>query len=261
MAGAAKAARPVPQDGSVTFGRARSTGSVVDAVVEQVERTITERQLPAGFRFGTKHELCEQFDIAPATLGEALRVLRGRGVIEARPGPGGGLFVTERSPLLRLAHSVMQLREQGATVNQMVAVLDALDESVVSDAAAHRTDADLQDLDELMEQVSKVWHKPVDGLRANWRLHRRIAEISPNPVLRAFYLNLVDYIEGELADGGPGQASLEVPGFDAGSADRLDMHRALVEAIRDGDQDQVRSAVLRHRTLGRPLTPGQRPSC
>ncbi|MEU9888831.1 GntR family transcriptional regulator [Sphaerisporangium sp. NPDC051011] len=149
---------------------------MVDSVVERMERIIIERRLPAGYRFGTKQELCEQFGIAPATLGEALRVLRGRGVIEARPGPGGGLFVTERSPRLRLAHSVMRLREHGATVNEVVAVLDALDEAVISDAAVHRTDEDLKDLDDLMEQVAAVWHDPVDGLHANWKPQRRIAE-------------------------------------------------------------------------------------
>ncbi|WP_189262013.1 FadR/GntR family transcriptional regulator [Streptomyces fuscichromogenes] len=249
MAAAEKAVRPVAEGRSVTFDRARSTGSVVDSVVEQVERTIAERRLPAGYRFGTKQDLCEQFGIAPATLGEALRVLRGRGVIEARPGPGGGLFVTERSPLLRLAHNVMQLREQGATVNQVVAVLDALDESVISDAARYRSKDDLGDLDALMGEVADVWHVPAEGLHANWRLHRRIAEISPNPVLRAFYLNLVDYIESELAGGQA--ATMDVPGFEAASEDRLDMHRAIVEAIRSGDQDEVRAAVLRHRTLGR----------
>lgn len=249
MAAPEKAVRPTRQGGSVTFDRARSTGSVVDSVVEQVERIITERKLPAGYRFGTKQDLCEQFGIAPATLGEALRVLRGKGVIEARPGPGGGLFVTERSPLLRLAHSVMQLREHGATVNEVVAVLDALDEAVISDAARYRSEDDLRDLDSLMTEVTAVWHLPAEGLHANWRLHRRIAEISPNPVLRAFYLNLVDYIESELS--AVEAASMEVPGFKAESEDRLDMHRAIVEAIRSGDQDDVRNAVLRHRTLGR----------
>jgi DNA-binding FadR family transcriptional regulator len=251
MPAPAKATGSAADDGSVTFGRARSTGSVVDSVVEQVERTIAERRLPAGYRFGTKQELCEQFGIAPATLGEALRVLRGRGVIEARPGPGGGLFVTERSPLLRLAHSVMQLREEGATVNQVVAVLDALDEAVIADAAVHRTQADLAELDALMERVADVWHVPADGLHANWRLHRRIAEISPNPVLRAFYLNLVDYIESELSGAEGASASWVVPGVNPDSKDRLDMHRAIIEAIRSQDQDQVRAAILRHRTLSR----------
>lgn len=249
--GASREAGSAGNGSVVTFNRARNTGSIVDSVVEQIEETITRQGLPAGYRFGTKQELCEQFGIAPATLGEALRVLRGRGVVEARPGPGGGLFVTERSPLLRLAHSVMELRQRGSTVNEMIAVLAALDEAVVSDAAVHRTDQDLRDLDDLMNRLAEVWHDPVNGLHANWRLHRRIAEISPNAVLRAFYLNLVDYIDGELAADGDSPPRLPVPGFVADSEQRLEKHRDLVAAIRSGDQTRVRTAVERHGSLDR----------
>jgi GntR family transcriptional regulator, transcriptional repressor for pyruvate dehydrogenase complex len=232
-----------------SFTRVRSSGSVADTVVDEIESIIMRDKLEAGHRLGTKQELAEQFGVAPATLGEALRVLRARGLVEARPGPGGGVFVTFQSPLIRLAHSVLALREGGATVNEVVEVLDALDEAVVRDAAAHRTAADLADLDALMTELSQVWHDPVEGLHCNWRLHRRIAEISPNAVLRTFYLNLVDYIEGD-AEGDDGH-SLAVPGFQQDTEERLRIHFELVEAIRSGDADELRSAVVAHRTLGR----------
>lgn len=232
-----------------SFTRVRQSGSVADTVVDEIESIIMRDKLQAGHRLGTKQELAEQFGVAPATLGEALRVLRARGLVEARPGPGGGVFVTFQSPLIRLAHSVLQLRERGATVNEVVEVLDALDEAVVRDAASDRTDADLADLDALMAELSQVWHDPVEGLHCNWRLHRRIAEISPNAVLRTFYLNLVDYIEGDAA--GDDGHSLAVPGFQQDTEERLRTHFELVEAIRSRDPEQLRAAVVAHRTLGR----------
>ena len=177
-----------------------------------------------------------------------MRVLRARGVIEVRPGPGGGLFVANQSPLIRLAHSVLKLREGGATVNEIVAVLDALDEAVLRDAALHRTEQDLAELDALIAELAEVWGDPVAGLHCNWRLHRRIAQISPNAVLRTFYLNLVDYIEAESV----GESStLDVMGFHADTDERLQIHRDLVEAIRTRDESLQRDAIVRHRTLGR----------
>jgi DNA-binding FadR family transcriptional regulator len=234
-----------------TFHRVRTAGSVADTVVDEIEALIAREKLPAGHRIGTKQELAEQFGIAPATLGEALRVLRARGVIDARPGPGGGVFVANQSPLLRLAHSVLKLRERGAPVNEVIEVLDALDEAVVRDAAELRTEQDMAELDALMAELSDVWHDPIEGLHCNWKLHRRIAEISTNAVLRSFYQNLVDYIEGEsLAPDDP-QGALAVPGFRQDTDERLQAHYDLVEAIRSGDQELVRAAVVRHRTLGR----------
>lgn len=228
--------------------RLRITHSVADGLVEQIEARIAREQLAPGARIGTKQELCEQYGVAPATLGEAMRVLRARGAIEVRPGPGGGLFVAYQSPLIRLAHSVLRLRQDGATVNDIVAVLDALDAAVMRDALAHRTAADLADLDALISELAELWHDPVAGLHHNWRLHRRIAEISPNAVLRTFYLNLVDYIESESV----GESStFDVMGFHPDTDERLQIHRDLVEAIRTRDESLVQETLLRHRTLGR----------
>lgn len=229
-------------------GRARISQSVADGVVREIEDLIARENRQTGYRIGTKHELCERYGVASATLGEALRVLRARGVIEVRPGPGGGIFVAEQSPLLRLAHDVLSLRQQGATVNDIVEVLDALDEAVLRDAAEHRTDADLAELDALLVEVAETWHDPIAGLHGNWRLHRRIAQITPNAVLRTFYLNLVDYIESESV----GESrTFDVLGFHPDTDERLQIHRDLVEAIRSRSIDMQRDAIVRHRTLGR----------
>jgi len=228
--------------------RERISQSVADGLVQEIEDTIARENLPAGYRIGTKQELCDRYRVASATLAEAMRVLRARGVIEVRPGPGGGLFVANQSPLIRLAHSVLKLREGGATVNEIVAVLDALDEAVLRDAALHRTDQDLAELDALIAELAEVWGDPVAGLHCNWRLHRRIAQISPNAVLRTFYLNLVDYIEAESV----GESStFDVMGFHPDTDERLQIHRDLVEAIRTRDESLQRDAIVRHRTLGR----------
>lgn len=238
------------QEDARTFQRVAPAQSVADRVVTEVEAMIKAEDLAPGHRIGTRQELCEQFGVAPATLGEALRVLRARGSVDLRPGPGGGIFVADQSPLIRLAHSVLRLRQTGAPVNDVIKVLDALDEAVMHDAVTHRSEADIADLDAVMAELTEHWHDPIEGLHGNWRLHRRIAEISPNAVLRTFYLNLVDYIEGETA-GAAGDEALAVPGFRQDTDERLHIHTALIEAIRSGDIEAGHKAVLDHRTLGR----------
>jgi GntR family transcriptional repressor for pyruvate dehydrogenase complex len=238
------------QDDARTFQRVAPAQSVADRVVTEVEAMIKSEGLAPGHRIGTRQDLCEQFGVAPATLGEALRVLRARGSVDLRPGPGGGIFVADQSPLIRLAHSVLRLRQTGAPVNDVIKVLDALDEAVMHDAVLNRTDADIADLDAVMADLAEHWHDPIEGLHGNWRLHRRIAEISPNAVLRTFYLNLVDYIEGETA-GAADEDALAVPGFRQDTDERLHIHEALIEAIRSSDVEAGRKAVLDHRTLGR----------
>jgi DNA-binding FadR family transcriptional regulator len=217
--------------------------SAAEQIVLEVEASIRRERLPAGHRIGTKQELCARFGVAPATLAEALRVLRTRGAIAVRPGPGGGAFVADASPLIRLAQTVLALRDEGATVNDVVGVLDALDEAVITDAALHRTARDLRDLDALVGKLAAAWADPAQAGCCNWQLHRRIAEVTPNAVLRAFYQNLVDYIEGEDL-----QAPNSAPDLRLDSEDRLRVHYDIVAAIRSQDVAAVREVAFRHRT-------------
>jgi len=214
-----------------------------DVVVRSIQRQIAVDALPAGHRIGTKSELGRELGVSPATLAEALRVLRGRGAVDVRPGPGGGVFVAAQPPLLQLAQTVTELREQGASVNDVAAVLDALDEVVVRDAATHSSRQDLDDLDELVNGLRRVWGDGAQRARAMRALHRRIADISPNPVLKAFYVHLVAYLDDALDEPNA------VKGFDPASPERLRVHLELVEAIRSGKQLAVDAAVRRHRQV------------
>jgi DNA-binding FadR family transcriptional regulator len=94
-----------------------------------------------------------------------------------------------------------------------------------------------------MVKLAAAWHDPAEGSYCNWQLHCRIAEITPNAVLRAFYQNMVDYIEEEEF-----QAPLSLPGFRFDGEERLRVHYDIVAVIRSRDAEAAREAAIRHRT-------------
>ncbi|MEZ7130493.1 FadR/GntR family transcriptional regulator [Nonomuraea sp. AD125B] len=229
----------------VAFDRSDARSSIAETLVERLENAIRRNHLAPGHRLGTKDELRQQFGVAPATLAEAIRVLRLRGVLDVRPGPGGGLFVAEQSPLVRLGHDMLQLGADGASAKHCLAVLDVLDQEVALDAAAHRTEQDISELTELVEQLRRSWPDPAEAQRCVWDLHRRLAMISPNVLLRTMYIRLVDYITGDLS------SAITAEDFRVGSADRLQVHVDLAEAVIRGDQRSAEETALRHRGLER----------
>jgi GntR family transcriptional regulator, transcriptional repressor for pyruvate dehydrogenase complex len=219
--------------------------SVAERVVGTIERAIRGGGYQPGVRLGTKDELRQQLGVANATLGEALRVLNTRGVVELRRGPGGGIFVADQSPLTRLGHQVLELRPDQAGVADCIAVLDALDGEIMRDAAVHRTAADIAALREALTRLETAWPRPDEAQQRIWDLHRRIAEVSPNAVLKAIYLNLVDYIQRDLG------SAIHDAGYGLNHERRLRIHAALVEAIVAGDVRLADKANARHRSAPR----------
>lgn len=212
--------------------------SRAEALARRIEEHIRDNALPEGARLGTKGDLRREFGVAVGTVNEALRVLETRGLIEARPGPGGGVFVATPSPHLRLSHLILGFREGAMSIGHCLAVRNALEPLVAEEARRFRTDEDIAELRAILAQMTESLDAPDRFLRANWALHRRMVDISPNAVLRAVYVALMDFIEAGVKDVTPdevfrGRANLRV-------------HEALIEAIASGDAASVARAVRRH---------------
>lgn len=211
-----------------------------ETVGHAVERLIRDRQLKPGERLGTKETLRGEFRVAVATFNEALRMLESRGVVELRPGPGGGVFVARPAALVRLGHKMLALDSEAANVAGGLAVRDALEPLVATEALKHHTAADLADLRRLVAEMARCTD-PADYLRANWALHRRLVQISRNQLLVQLYLGLLDLADEHL------QAVRVDP--DMSIAGGVAVHTALVEAIAAGDRAAVAAAVRDHAQL------------
>jgi len=206
-----------------------------------LEERISVQGLEPGAFVGTLPSLREETRYARATVSEAVRLLRERGVLEIRPGRTGGLFVAETSPVVRLRHTLLTVEDQPSAVMDAIELRDHLEELIAVGAARCRTDKDLAELRLLLRDMesSTDW----DGfMRANWALHERIAAICPNAMARAVYIGTLGHLSSAASsrfDEGEAEAT-------AYRADRLRVHADLVEAIASGDLTTVRQAVTNH---------------
>jgi DNA-binding FadR family transcriptional regulator len=172
--------------------------SRAEAVARNLETAISDGTIPAGSRLGTKDDLRRRFGVAAGTLNEAIRLLQIRGLVEARPGPGGGLFASSPSPAARLAQLVLGFREQGATASDCLVVRAALEPLVATDAAEHADADDVAELRAILDRMAPLVGDVPAFLRAAWDLHRRVARISPNAVLASAYVTVLDFAQDRL---------------------------------------------------------------
>ncbi|MEC3993763.1 FCD domain-containing protein [Actinacidiphila sp. DG2A-62] len=233
-----------PKDASGRSGRVGAGTTRAEAAARHILALAEGRG--AGVRLGTKEELRAQCGVSVGTFNESLRLLQARGVITVRPGPGGGLFTAEQSPMVRLGNSVLALDAQQTDVAEAVRIRDALDPLLIEDALWHASPADIADLREKLADMRRAveTEDPVAFVHANWRLHARIAAISPNPLLRSLYSSLLDLIESH---------TLAVQPFGDRPlgeyiADRHRLHGALVDALDRRDRAEALRLVHAHNT-------------
>ncbi|GAA1706871.1 FCD domain-containing protein [Kribbella yunnanensis] len=204
-----------------------------------VEEQIRLDGLAAGAAIGTLEELRLQSGFSKPTVSEAVRLLRDRGVVLIKPGRGGGLFVADRGPVVRLRHTLLSVAEAPTTVMDAVELREHLELLVDQGAARCRSDADIDALRRLVAAMGEAADWPA-FMAANWALHERIAEICPNAMASAVYTSTLGHIA----------AATPVFDDDADFGDYRDLrhrvHVELVEAIASGDPDQVAAAVAAH---------------
>jgi DNA-binding FadR family transcriptional regulator len=201
---------------------------------EQAAEQLTAMAMSSqpGERLGTKDELRAHCGVSVGTFNEALRMVQARGLVTVRSGPGGGLFASQQSPMVRLGNSMLALGDEAASVADAFRLRHALDPLLVEDALEHASAHDIAALRAELDQM-KVAAGNGDSaafVHANWALHARIAEISPSAMLRSFYLNLLEITESHLLAVMPDDEQLREY-----VQSRYELHVALVDAIAGHD--------------------------
>ena len=217
-----------------------------EQAAEQLARMVASLQ--PGDRLGTKDELRGACGVSVGTFNEALRMVQARGLVTVRSGPGGGLFASRQSPVVRLGNSMLALDDDAASVADAVRLRNALDPLLVEDALEH---ASAHDVNALRTELAQMKAAADCGdstafVRANWGLHARIADITPNAILCSFYLNLLEIIESHLLAVQPVEDA-PLPEY---IHSRYVLHADLVDAIAAHDVKAL-ELIREHNTTGR----------
>lgn len=232
---------PPPVGGSPRPAPGRTASRVEGATAAIIEIAHAH---PAGTRLGTKEDLRTQCGVSVGTLNEALALAQIRGYVTLRPGPGGGVFVTERSAVVRLGNSMLSLDTADPSVADAIRVRDALDPLLIDDAVRTADDDDIarmrRHLSEMRAAIDNGEH--IAFVQENWALHQAIAEASPTWLVRSIYLGVLEILQNHTV----GLAPTPGDGLPDYIESRFDLHERIVDAIEARDASLAQELIRTH---------------
>ena len=218
--------------------------SVVDAVVEQIERMILSGVLKSGSQLPSERELSDQMSVSRPKVRDAIKVLEQRGLLTVKHGEG--TFV---SPLIGTALSPAMVDLFARHPEAFGSYLEFRKEveGFAAYVSAQRATADdLAIIERIVSEMQKA-HDAGDSVREldlDVSLHAAIVDATHNPTLSHVMASIYDLMRRGVFFG---RALQERSGF---SRDRLlEQHRRIAEAIVAKDPEEASAAAEDHITF------------
>ncbi|MBZ5584026.1 MAG: GntR family transcriptional regulator [Acidobacteriia bacterium] len=199
-----------------------------------LKRAILRAEIPEGV-FLSEAEIIERYGIGRTPFREACNRLHLEGLLEAVP--RRGYLVPELS-----FHAVRDLFEARLILEAAIAEL----------AAVRASEADIEELEGIAGvPVRKPGPDPEETVERNSRFHLRLARITQNRELARILGGILDQTRRLMY--------LELCSSRPHASAPLELHRAVVSAIRKRDPAAARKAVLRDITEAQSATFGRAP--
>ena len=167
--------------------RAAPSLSKSQQVARELLARIADAGVDVGQTFATEAELLQQFDVSRPTLREGIRILEAQGILEQRPGPGGGVVIC-RPSLDTLAHSLsVFLRFNGVPFVAVLKSREVIEPALAAEAALQGTEADFAEMDASIRRMGDNGDDQEAFIAENRAFHGIVARASGNKVLETFW--------------------------------------------------------------------------
>ena len=200
---------------------------------------IIKADLAPGSTLGTEAELLSQFEVSRPTLRESLRILESNGVLELRPGPGGGIIVTKPSiDILARGLSVF-LRLHGIPFMKVVKAREVIEPALAAEAAINGTEADFDEMQASIDRMKEIGKDQPAFIAENRAFHTVVARASGNGVMEIFWATISALAAGD-------QTGLK---FSQGNMQHIiAAHQAVLDACRARDSALAAERMREHVT-------------
>ncbi|HUS82911.1 MAG TPA: FCD domain-containing protein [Dehalococcoidia bacterium] len=208
-----------------------------ELVAWQIADDITSQGIEAGDVLPPERELTAAYGVSRGTLREALRILESYGLISVKSGPSGGPTVQPFRFDAMIGPLSIFMKIRGTPLSEVIEGRLALEPVMARFVAMNAGDADLAELERLVDGMDTEVEDETKFRQYNRLFHEGVARMSGNFVLECFACTLSGIIDGHKA--GVRYSTARRKAINAS-------HRRLLEAIRDRNGESAAAEARSH---------------
>lgn len=222
--------------GAIGLDKQIRTTNVPDAVAEALREQILSGAHAPGDRLPGNRDLALTFGVSMGSVREAISMLSTEGLIETRAGRGTYVARGVNAPPSPSVPDVVLKRK---SVEDLIEAREILELQLVALAAQRASDAQVEHLARLVDDMEAAVHNPARYSTADVAFHLALAEAAGNMVLSEAMANIRASLKREM------ELSAEVGARRYGDLQfSADSHRRVLVAIASGDSDAARAEMF-----------------
>ncbi len=207
-----------------------------DSVINAIEKKLAENNFKPGDKFYSENELSRQLQVSRSSVREAIRILEATGYVTVRQ--GRGIFITDFDSQ-NFEPFVNWLKSNEQHILDHFDVRLIIEPKAAAFAAEKANTEDIRKMEEALAQfeLHAESKNNTEIIKCDRNFHRWLAGSTKNSTLYV----LMKSVTTSLPNGWI--SSLHTPGR---IEKTINEHRAILEAIKNGDKDRAEKAMARH---------------
>jgi len=222
-------------------------------ILEQLEQRILNGELKEGEKLPTEKELAEQAGVGRRAIREGLQALELKGLVDIRRGSGTYVRRNDMESYLEtlLANIHAYLANDRAQLLHVIQFRSIISSHAVEELARNPSPEVVKSLEKMLDRQRRSFEQNNPGQYHNAHLafHLEVVESLKNPIITMLYAPVLRLILTTMRESG---SHLKI------MKEAIREHGNIVRAIKRGDPQAAKKAVLKHMETGfRNLTEEQ----
>ena len=213
---------------------------IYEEVSEILHEKIRAGLLKPGDRLDSVEQLAEQLQVSRSAVREALSALKAMGLIEIKQGSGTFVkSVTSNQLDFPLSTAILTNKQD---VSHLLEVRKIIEVGTAASAAIHRTDADIQKMTQILEEMQRVQGDGELGEKVDFQFHAAISAASQNPLLTT----ILDQVSGLMLETMKETRRIWLYSKKTTSEKLYDEHMQIFLAIKQQNEELAKHAMSSH---------------